>query len=89
MQIEKRPIDLFVSKIFNDKQIQNIVENWPIDQNLLKKMLVRHFRHLGILMVKPSNEKLILQNILHYLRFSKEIHLIIEKTNEKLKKRNK
>lgn len=60
--------------------VRRITDEWPIEPADISKVVVEHFRVMGIYFVEPmAGSELIEQNVLRVLKNSPELHEMIRK----------
>ena len=79
MLTEPLPIEIFVATRFSEKAITNITENWRVEPDQLRKMLVNYFREMGIFAVLPTMEAELKDTLLLWLQNSPEIYQMVKK----------
>tara|TARA_B100000902_G_C26630251_1_gene584128 strand:- start:5 stop:295 length:291 start_codon:yes stop_codon:yes gene_type:complete len=87
MLTEALPIDIFVSVRFAERPIQKIIDEWRIEAGDIQKIIVTHFKEMGIYQVEPRLEASTMEFILFLLENSPEIVRMIEEMRQQEKKR--
>ena len=80
MILEILPIDLFIRRIMQDPEVGKIWGDWPVEEDVLRTMLVKHFEEMGIFDVRPgpySNS--IKEQLMVVLTMSPEIRTLLDK----------
>ena len=77
--IDRRPIELVVKGYFGARSIQNIVDPWRIEPDVLVVRLTEHFRDLGIYFVEKGQEEMILENMIFQLKSAPDIQGLVAK----------
>ncbi len=86
-QLEPMQIELFVDRCFARRNIHQIVARWRVDMAALKDIVVTHLKEMGIHFVKPFQNQLVFDVVLHTLQNSREIVALVKKAEADEKKR--
>jgi hypothetical protein len=79
MLTEPLPLEVFISTRFEDKTIVQMFENWNVDVPFLQKVVIAHFRELGIFHIRPDLEDFAKETIKYVLQWSPEIKAAVKK----------
>jgi hypothetical protein len=88
---DKLPIRDFVDQQFHSKQIQELVEPWRLENDVIVALLVRYFLDMGIFKVSNSQTNQMVATMMHHLTNSHEITQAVSKAHrqEQLRTRNR
>ena len=85
-------IEDLVDVALTQRRARRIIDEWPIEIADIKKVIIQHFRVMGINTVDSLKiGKLLQENVIFVLRNSQEIHKMINEAKlaqEKSRKRN-
>ncbi|MGE0172753.1 MAG: hypothetical protein AB7T49_08210 [Oligoflexales bacterium] len=87
MLTEPLPLDVFVTTRFEDKTIIQIFENWNVEVTFLQKIVITHFKELGIFHIRPDLEDFAKDTIKFVLQWSPEIKAAVRKAEIEEEKR--
>ncbi len=79
MLTEPLPIEIFVTMRFEERRIARMIENWPIESKTLVKIVIGHFKEMGLYTVSGDTELQVFENIISLLRSSPQIAELVHK----------
>lgn len=89
MIYEPTPIQMFVSQKYQSQAIQKIVENWRVEPQLIVDKLVDHFREMGIYRVPFNQDRLLMADLLRYLKTSPDLMRLVSKARNEEARRQR
>lgn len=90
MQTEIVPIAVFVSRKVHIAPVKPMLEPLSIDPLVVEGILVSHFHEMGIFLVPPAQERMIIAQIMKLIRTSPEIHKVaMQAAREKVRAKTK
>ncbi len=90
MQTEVVPIAVFINRKVNVKPIKPMLDPLSIDPVVVEGILVGHFHEMGVFLVPPAQERMIIAQIMKLIRTSPEIHKVAgQVAREKLRAKSK
>ena len=91
MNVDKVPIEIYINLKFQDKDIIKFVENWRVESEELRDVVVEHFREMGIFQTEPTTEPMLKDVIRGVLANSPKIVKLVARAERRaalLKGRN-
>lgn len=79
MLTEPLPIEIFVATRFEERRISKLIELWPVESSVLIKIVIAHFKEMGLYSVNGDLEKQIYETILVFLKSSPAIAEVLYK----------
>jgi hypothetical protein len=79
MLTESLPLEVFISTRFEDKSIVQMIENWHVEGSFLQRVVIAHFKEMGIYHITPDLEEFVKDTMKHVLRWSPEIRAAVKK----------
>jgi len=70
---EAIPIQSFVRQCFELSEIKAVIDQWPIETELLIQIACSHFKEMGILTVEPISEVYLRGFLLEFIYSSPEV----------------
>ncbi len=68
-----KPIETVIEKAFEKREVQNLTASWRVEPIEILRIVIAHFREMGIYFVSKDQEDIIFKNVLHHLKNSTEI----------------
>ncbi len=68
-----KPIETIIEKAFSKREVQSLTASWRVEPVEIIKILVSHFREMGIFFVTKDQEEIINKNVMLHLKNSPEI----------------
>jgi len=87
LQTEPIPIHIYVEQCFHNRTIAQMINGWKVEPRELIDIILVHFRDMGIFFALPSYRDLILKNIIHNLKYSREITTLVKEVEYESLKR--
>ena len=82
MAPERILIDLFIDQCLANPRAASITENWRVEPKIIRKILIGHFREMGIFFVEASHAQVVTKSVLLQLKNSAEINLLVKKAQK-------
>lgn len=79
MLTEPLPIEIFVTMRFEERRVARMIENWPIETKTLMRIVIGHFREMGLYTVSSETEMQVIENIIMLLKTSPQIAELVHK----------
>ena len=79
MEIENLPIEIYVEQNFTDGEIVKLIENWRVEPEELKFIVISHFKELGIFQVGPGLSREIKETMIKILKTSPQVYQAVKK----------
>lgn len=76
LNTEVIPLEIFVHQVMNTKQILQITDAWPLKQEIISDVVVKHFHDLGVYSVSPFGQYDVMREEMIF--FLQNSHVIIE-----------
>ena len=73
MLIESLPVEIYMEYAFERVEIKASLENIRVDDFEIKKLLVNHFKGMGLFSVEPAMAPILLKKIIDYVKTSPDI----------------
>ena len=70
---EPVPIQAFVRNCFELSEIKSVIDQWPIETDVLLQIACSHFKEMGILSIDPASEQYIRSTFLEFIYSSPEV----------------
>lgn len=79
---ENVPIDVFLSLCMTNQKVTSMTAGWRIENSRIEKMLLQHFREMGVFLVAPLQQKIIMEAVIRQLKTSPEIRNEVRKAEQ-------
>lgn len=79
MLTEPLPIDIFIATRFEERRIAKFIENWPLEAEVLVKIVAQHFKDMGVYQVSGSLDASLTDMIITILRNSPAVGDLLHK----------
>jgi len=79
MIIDPVPITQFVTRQYETKAVQRIVESWRLDPKMVIDRVVEHFREMGFYVVTFHQEAILIAELHRHLRHSPDIIKLVQR----------
>lgn len=82
--LQALPIEAFVRLALKRRDVEEIMADWPIDREIVAKILTKHYQDIGVFVVNPYQDAdYLYRNLKRQLKRAPVFHVLIKKEQER------